>query len=310
MENISKNICVICHQEMDQPLTTESSRTLGGIRAFARKIQKKEVLTTLPCGHQYHYACIKDWVDINPRCPLDRGLVTKTSLCSVNMRKELLRSIIRGEIDNVRAILSAGFDPNHCSFLLRIKPLYVSLKEKQWEISAELIKAGATTTNKIAQCLIGWMHQKGRGVQQNYAEALTWYRKAADQGLVYAQNQLGWMHQNGLGVQQNYAEALTWYRKAADRGHAPSQNNLGWMHQNGLGVAKNYAKALSLYRKAADQGDTYAQNNLGWMDQSGLGVHQNSAKALTWFRKAADQGHATARENIDWMHQNGLGVEQ
>ena len=149
---------------------------------------------------------------------MDRGLVTTTSLCSVNMRKELKRSIKRGEIDTVRAILSAGIDPNHCSFLFRIKPLYVALVEKQWEITAELIRAGATTRNKIAQYYLGWMHHKGKGVQQNYAEA------------------------------------LTWYRKAADRGYATSQNNLGWMHQNGLGVAKNYPKALSLYCKAAGQG--------------------------------------------------------
>ena len=275
METISKNICVICHVEIDQPSTTESSRTLGGIRAFARKIlKKKEVSTTLPCGHQYHYACIKGWVGINPRCPLDRGLVTKTSLCSVNMRKELKRSIKRGEIDTVRAILSAGIDPNYCSFLHRIKPLYIALVEKQWEITAELIRAGATTRNKIAKYYLGWMHHEGKGVEQNYAEALNWYRKAADQGFVFAQNQLGWMHKNGQGVKQNYAEALTWYRKAAGRGHATSQNNLGWMYQYGLGVKQNYAEAL------------------------------------TWYRKAADQGYATARENLDWMHQNGLGVER
>ena len=312
MENISKDLCVICHREKDQPSPMESSRTLGRVRAFARKIQKKEVLTTLPCGHQYHYACIKKWVDINPQCPMDRGIVTKTSLCTEeNMRKELKRSIIGGEIDNVRAILSAGFDPNHRSFLHRIKPLYVALVEKQWEITAELIRAGATTRNKIAQYYLGWMHHKGKGVQQNYAEALTWYRKAADQGFVFAQNQLGWMHQKGQGVQQNYAEALTWYRKAADRGHVASQNNLGWMYQNGLGVAKNCAKALSWYRKAADQGDASAQNNLGWMYcHNDLGVQQNYAKALAWFRKAADQGHANARENLGWMHQNGLGVER
>ena len=44
------------------------------------------------------------------------------------------------------------------------------------------------------------------------------------------------MHQNGLGVEQNYAEALTWYHKAADQGHATAQENLSRMHHNGLGV--------------------------------------------------------------------------
>ena len=149
------------------------------------------------------------------------------------------------------------------------------------------------------------------GVEQNYAESLIWYRKAADQGHANAQNQLGFMHQKGMGVEQNYAEALTWYRKAADQGHAFAQNQLGWiwMHQNGLGVEQNYAEALTWYRKAADQGYAAAQNQIGWMHQYGLGVEQNYAEALIWYHKAADQGHANAQINLGWMHEKGLGVE-
>ena len=148
------------------------------------------------------------------------------------------------------------------------------------------------------------------GVEQNYAEALIWCRKATDQGHAFAQNQLGFMHQKGMGVEQNYAEALTWYRKAADQGHAFAQNQLGWMHQNGLGVEQNYTEALTWYRKAADKGYAAAQNQLGWMHQNGLGVEQNYAEALIWYHKAADQGHANAQSNLGWMHEKGLGVEQ
>ena len=345
MENISDNTCAICHEEKNLPSTTESSRTLRGSRAFAR-VQKQEVLTKLPCGHEFHYACIKPWANKNPRCPIDLRLITNTPFCSVNMREELMRSVKGGQIENVREILSTGFNLNQRSFLHRENPLSVSLKGKQWEISAELIRAGATTSNKMAQHHLGWMHQKGLGVQQNYAEALTWYRKAADRGYGAAQNQLGWMHQKGLGVQQNYAEALswyrkaagqddaagqnnlgcmhleglggkqnyakalTWYRKAANQGYVLAESNLGWIHQNGLGVKQNYAEALIWYRKAANQGYAFAQNQLGWMHQNGLGVEQNYAEALTWYRKAASQGHAVGQNNLSWMHQNGLGVEQ
>ena len=38
-----------------------------------------------------------------------------------------------------------------------------------------------------AQLYVGNMYRKGRGVPQNGAEALTWYRRAADQGLHEAQ---------------------------------------------------------------------------------------------------------------------------
>ena len=152
MENIRNNICLICHDNKNLPSTTESSQTTRDSRAVQIQ-EKKEFMTTLPCGHEFHYA------STNPRCPIDRRLITNTPFCSVNMREELLRSVKGGQIDNVREILAVGFNPGQRSFLHRKNPLSVSLKEEQWEISAELIKAGATTRNKIAQQQLRWMHQ-------------------------------------------------------------------------------------------------------------------------------------------------------
>ena len=43
------------------------------------------------------------------------------------------------------------------------------------------------------------MHKKGQGVPQDYAEAVKWYRLAADQGMGEAQYNLGVMYKNGLG---------------------------------------------------------------------------------------------------------------
>ncbi len=65
----------------------------------------------------------------------------------------------------------------------------------------------------------------------------------------------GVMYQNGKGVTQNDAEALKWYRLAADQGNAFAQGNLGWMYHNGDGVSQDYAEASKLYRLAADQGE-------------------------------------------------------
>ena len=51
------------------------------------------------------------------------------------------------------------------------------------------------------------MYYKGQGVTQDYAEAATWHRRAADQG---AQVSLRDMYYKGQGVTQDYAEAATW----------------------------------------------------------------------------------------------------
>ena len=71
------------------------------------------------------------------------------------------------------------------------------------------------------------MYYVGRGVTQDYATAAGWLRKAAEQGLPFAQTLLGFIYANGQGVAQDYAAAVSWYRKAADQGEP-----------NALGVLK------------------------------------------------------------------------
>ena len=71
------------------------------------------------------------------------------------------------------------------------------------------------------------MYAKGQGVQQDYQQAVQWYRKAAEQGNADAQNNLGLMYANGQGVKQDYQQAVQWFRKAAEQGDASAQINLG-----------------------------------------------------------------------------------
>ena len=64
---------------------------------------------------------------------------------------------------------------------------------------------------------------------QDNAEAVKWYRKAADQGYADAQFNLGFMYKEGLGVQQDYVQAHMWFSLAAttgDRGAAESRDNV------------------------------------------------------------------------------------
>ncbi len=85
------------------------------------------------------------------------------------------------------------------------------------------------------------------------------------ENLARAYYNLGFMYHNGQGVPQDYAEAVTLYRKAAEQGNAIAQINLGFMCHNGQGVPQDYAEAVTLYRKAAEQGYAQAWNNLGWL---------------------------------------------
>jgi len=52
------------------------------------------------------------------------------------------------------------------------------------------------------------------------------------------------MYRNGRGVQQNYAEAVDWYRKAAMR-RQPRQTTLGLMYYDGQGVTQDYVESVA-----------------------------------------------------------------
>ena len=146
--------------------------------------------------------------------------------------------------------------------------------------------------------------------KQDYAEAVNWYRKAAELGHAKAQNDLGWCYQKGLGVTQNSYEAANWYRKSADQGYSVAQNNTGFMYECGYGVTQNYFEAAKWYRKAADQGYATAQSNLARCYQKGNGVTQSYYEAVNWFRKAADQNYATAEYYLGNAYYDGYGVVQ
>ena len=135
-------------------------------------------------------------------------------------------------------------------------------------------------------------------IEGDDAEAVRWYRLAAEQGHADAQFNLGDMYTDGLGVAQDYAEATLWYHSAAEQGHASGQDNLGSMYAAGRGVARDDAEAVRWYRLAAEQGHASGQNNLGVMYAAGRGVARDDAEAVRWYRLAAEQGHADARVNL------------
>src|SRR5208282_634259 len=79
------------------------------------------------------------------------------------------------------------------------------------------------------------------------------YRLAAGQGHADAQVNLGFMYRKGRGVTQDYSEALKWYRVAARQGNWSAQSNLGSMYDKGQGVAQDYVRAHMWYSLAASR---------------------------------------------------------
>lgn len=133
----------------------------------------------------------------------------------------------------------------------------------------------------------------------------------ADQGISSAQNSLGIRYETGKGVTQNYAEALKWYEKAASQGYGNAVANMGRFYMLGLGVPKDEPAAMLWFSKAADLGVPEAQSIVGYAYLRGLyGYDVDTEKAFMYFSKAAEGGSASAQGNLANMYLQGIFVEK
>lgn len=120
---------------------------------------------------------------------------------------------------------------------------------------APLAKAG----NADAEHLLGLMYYMGRGVAQDYKQALAWHRKAALQGKADAQYVVGAMYYTGNAVIQDHKQAVVWFRKAAEQGHADAQQVLGLMYRYHIGgMPQDNVIAYMLWNLAAANGSSNA----------------------------------------------------
>ena len=90
---------------------------------------------------------------------------------------------------------------------------------EEWQPLAELGDAEA-------QYNLGVMFDQGASVEQDLAQAASWYRKAAEQGFIDAQTNLGMMYYRGEGVPAYCNEAARWLQLAADKGDAEAADLL------------------------------------------------------------------------------------
>jgi TPR repeat protein len=69
------------------------------------------------------------------------------------------------------------------------------------------------------------MYQKGHGLSKDAKQAVAWYRKAADQGNAFAQNNMGVMYAKGEGVPQDFVYAHMWENIAVSSGLEDASRN-------------------------------------------------------------------------------------
>ena len=84
----------------------------------------------------------------------------------------------------------------------------------------------------------------------------------AEKGDATCQYDIGRHYYFGKGVPQDFKEALRWFKRAAKQGDADAEHAVGEIYEKGLGVTKNLKTAVKWYRLASKQGKDHAKNIL------------------------------------------------
>lgn len=166
-------------------------------------------------------------------------------------------------------------------------------------IGSKALRDAAAGGDPLAAFEVASRFDDGRGVPQDLASAIDWYRRAAEAGLAPAQYRLGSLYEKGIGTARDAKTAAEWYAKAAALGNAKAMHNLAVLNAEGSLGSPDYALAAKWFQDAAEHGVRDSQFNLGILYARGLGVPRDLATSYKWFALAATGGDADSAKKRD-----------
>jgi uncharacterized protein len=180
--------------------------------------------------------------------------------------------------------------------------------ERDGAAALALYRRAGEQGNVYAQARLAAIFDRGLlGATPDATEAVRWARLAAAQNDAGAQLTLAIMYEHGRGVEKNGHEAIVWFRTAAAQGNAAAELDLGNVYWEGSdGEEKDHAEAMRHYLVAADKGQVGAQRMVATAYRTGDGLAQDMAKMLYWSRKCAEQGDPTCANSLGYSILIGL----
>ena len=115
------------------------------------------------------------------------------------------------------------------------------------------------------------------------------------------------MYERGILTKQDPAQAMFWFRKAAEKGEPLAQLSVAMSYLMGdNGAEPDYKEASNWLRKAAEQGQVHAQGILGWLYENGKGVPRDEVTAARWYKKAAEQDDQESKKSLERLAKKGI----
>ncbi|MCU7960137.1 MAG: sel1 repeat family protein [gamma proteobacterium symbiont of Bathyaustriella thionipta] len=151
-----------------------------------------------------------------------------------------------------------------CFFLLLVllllgSGLVVAATSADFQRLQRMAKDG----NPLACYELAGSYELGLDTAANPAEALRWYRKAAELGNARAQHQIGNAYYFGrLGLKKDYIKAHAWIEKSAQQNYSPALSLLSGMYAVGQGVKQDRKKAEQLKALAKKYSGQLAEKDM------------------------------------------------
>jgi len=155
---------------------------------------------------------------------------------------------------------------------------------KDYPLAAKYFEKSRSEYGKY---ILGWMYEKGKGVEVDLPKAFENYYNGANASKNALTGLTNWANKENADAQYWLAK---YYTGKAYKQNSDIENDSAnyW-----------YKQALPLLEKAANQGQIDAINHLGYMYDNGLeGVEENNERAVEWYKKGVEKGNSDSMERL------------
>jgi len=186
--------------------------------------------------------------------------------------------------------------------------------EPQHPTDMDAVRSKAEAGNASAEYELGRSMLSRRPTDSEFASAIPWLRRSAEQGYAPAEYMYGDIFREGRW--KDPKQLIYWWTKAAEKGDVHAQLWLGAYYEQGRhGIERDYFKAFKWLSMAAKQGQPDAQVAFGQMYENGEGVRRDYGMSAYWYRKAADHtldlgGAGRGANSLAELYQDGHATSQ
>lgn len=201
--------------------------------------------------------------------------------------------VLPASVDPASAAAASAGDPSRAGYAVHMRDLPPAA------VGPLSLRVAAAKGDPSAEFEVAARLAEGKGIKQDFVQALEWYQRSATKGFAPAQYRVATLFERGLGTKADIARARIWYKRAAEQGNVKAMHNLAVLSASRDSTTPDYPTAAHWFMEAAQRGLSDSQFNLGVLFENGLGVAKDNKQAYKWLALAARGGDKEALRRRD-----------